>query len=284
MARALWKGSISFGLVTIPVELMKSVRDNSPHFRMLHAKDKSPVKYERVCEKEGRQVSWDDLVKGYEYEKGKYIVLTRQDFEMASVAKSKQIEILDFVKADEIDERHFETSYFVLPGDGGERAYALLAKAIGNSGKVGIGKIIFREAQHLVALKSLKNALVLDIMRFADELIDVSTLKFPDAASVRPKELQMAESLIESLTDKWAPEKYTDEYRENLMRVIRAKIKGKKPDLKEEEPEVDSSIVDLMERLKQSLTGGKAGNGRGAKRAGASKKTAKKKPIKRRVA
>src|SRR5687767_16030613 len=114
MARALWKGRISYGLVTIPVELVKGVRDNRPHFRMLHAKDKSPVKYERVCQKEGRQVSWEDLVKGYEYEKGKYVVLTRQDFEMASLAKSKQIEILDFVLAEEIDERHFETSYFVL--------------------------------------------------------------------------------------------------------------------------------------------------------------------------
>ncbi|MCA1561275.1 MAG: hypothetical protein LC804_13785 [Acidobacteria bacterium] len=148
MPRAMWKGSLAFGLVNIPVELHTAVRDTRPRFRLLHARDVSPVRYERVCQTEGKPVAWDDLVKGYEYEKGEFVVLTKDDFRTAALEKSKTIDILDFVDPDEIDERYFETPYYLTPGKAADRAYALLREAIRASGKVGVAKIILREAQH----------------------------------------------------------------------------------------------------------------------------------------
>ena len=141
MARALWKGAISFGLVNIPIELHTAVRDNRPRFRMLHAADKSPIKFERVCAREGKPVAWEDLVKGYEYEKGRFVVLSKEDFRTAALEKSRTVDILDFVNADEIDDRFFETPYYVLPTKGGERAYALLREAIRESGRIGIANV-----------------------------------------------------------------------------------------------------------------------------------------------
>src|SRR5688572_13531776 len=226
MARSIWKGSIAFGLVNIPVELFSAVRDHRPKFRLLHAKDEAPVRYERVCQKEGKPLAWDDLVKGYEYEKGHFVVLTKDDFQTAALNKTKTIDILDFVDAKEIDERYFETPYYLQAGKGADRAYALLREAIRDSGRAGIGKIILRETQHLAAVEVIGDALVLTMMRFADELADLSDFTFPSATGMRKQELTMAGQLIESLSGKWDPEKYTDEYVENLMRVIQAKVKG----------------------------------------------------------
>src|SRR3990170_2659099 len=137
MARAMWKGSIAFGLVNIPIELYSAVRDHRPKFRLLHAKDESPVSYERVCQNEGKPVAWEDLVKGYEYEKGQFVILTKDDFKTAAIEKTRTVDIIDFVKADEIDDRFFETPYYLVPSKGGERAYALLREAIRDSGRVG---------------------------------------------------------------------------------------------------------------------------------------------------
>jgi DNA end-binding protein Ku len=262
MPRALWKGAISFGLVNIPIELHTAVRDNRPRFRMLHADDKSPIKFERVCAREGKPVAWDDLVKGYEYEKGRFIVLTKEDFKAAALEKSRTVDILDFVKADEIDDRFFETPYYVLPSKGGERAYALLREAIRTSGRTGIAKIILRETQHLAALEVIGDALVLTMMRFADELADISAYDFPDASAVRKQELEMARTLVESLAAEWQPDKYTDDYRDNLMKVIRAKMKGKTVKLEAAEEPQSAEVVDLMERLRQSLQGASARKGR----------------------
>ena len=156
MARALWKGSISFGLVNIPIELHTAVRDHRPKFRMLHANDKSPVKYERVCIRDGHPVAWEDLVKGYEYAKGHFVVLTKDDFKAAAVEKTRTIDIIDFVKADAIDDRFFETPYYLVPAKGGERAYALLREAIRESGRIGIAKFILRDAQHLAAVEVIE--------------------------------------------------------------------------------------------------------------------------------
>src|SRR5947209_5434129 len=172
MARALWKGSITFGLVNIPIELHTAVRDHRPHFRMLHAKDKSPVRFERVCLRDGRPVAWEDLVKGYEYEKGRFVVITKDDFRAAALEKTRTVDIVDFVEAQAIDDRFFETPYYLTPVKGGERAYALLREALRESGRVGIAKFILRDAQHLAAIESIGDALVLSIMRFADELVD----------------------------------------------------------------------------------------------------------------
>lgn len=253
MARSIWKGSIAFGLVNIPVELYSAVRDHRPRFRLLHAKDEAPVRYERVCQREGKPVAWEELVKGYEYEKGQFVVLTKDDFKTAALRKTKTVDILDFVNADEIDERYFETPYYLQPGKGAERSYALLREAIRESGRIGIGKIILREVQHLAAIEAIDDAMVLTMMRFADELADLEDFTFPSTAGIRKPELAMARQLVESLSAEWDPAKYTDEYRDNLMRVIKGKIQGREPRLKAREEPRGADVIDLMSRLKASL-------------------------------
>ena len=220
---------------------------------MLHAEDKSPVKFERVCAREGKPVAWEELVKGYEYEKGRFVVVTKEDFRMAALEKSRTVDIRNFVNGQDIDDRFFESSYFVTPAKGGERAYALLREAIRETGLVGIATIVLRDAQHLAALEIIKQAMVLTLMRYPEELIDVGEYKFPATTDIRKQELQMARMLVENLADKWDPSQYTDQYRENLMKIIKAKLKGRKPDLEVEEEPRAAEVVDLMERLRQSL-------------------------------
>jgi len=253
MARSMWKGSLAFGLVNIPIELYSAVRDHRPKFRLLHAKDEAPVRYERVCQSEGKPVGWEDLVKGYEYEKGQFVVLTKDDFKTAALEKTKTIYVLDFGDAEEIDERYFETPYYLQPGKGADRAYALLREAIRESGKVGIAKIILRDAQHLAAVEVIGDAMVLTMMRFADELADLGDFKFPKAENIRAPELKMALQLIDNLAGKWDPEKYIDEYRDNLLKIIQAKLKGRRPRLQERETPQTADVVDLMARLRASL-------------------------------
>jgi len=276
MPRAIWKGALSFGLVNIPIELHTAVRDHRPHFRMLHAKDRSPVRFERVCVRDGTPVAWEDLVKGYEYAKGQFVVITKEDFKTAALEKTRTVDIVDFVQADEIDDRFFETPYYLVPAKGGERAYALLREAIRESGRIGIAKFILRDAQHLAAVEVIEQALVLSIMRFADELVDVSTFDLPTEKDVRKQELDMAKSLVNSLASEWDPSKYTDQYRENLMRIVKGKVEGAEPELEAEETPRRGEVVDLMERLRRSLaqTGG-AGK-RGTARGGGRKKAARK--------
>jgi DNA end-binding protein Ku len=270
MARPLWKGSISFGLVSIPIELHTAVRDTRPHFRMLHTKDKSPVRFERVCIRDGHPVAWQDLVKGYEYQKGHFVVLTKEDFKAAAIEKTRTVDIIDFVKAEEIDDRFFETPYYLVPAKGGERAYALLREAIRDSGRIGIAKFILRDAQHLAAVEVIEQAIVLSVMRFAEELVDVAQFGLPAATDVRKAELEMAKALVNSLAAEWDPKKYTDQYRENLMRIIKAKMKGKAITLEPEEEPRHAEVVDLMERLRRSLA--ESGGTRGSSRRAATKK------------
>ena len=259
---AIWKGSLTFGLVNIPVELRTAVRSDHISFRLLHEEDLSPVKYERICQKEGDPVPWNEIVKGYEYQKGKFVVLSDADFKAAALEHSKTIDIIDFIKEDEIDPRYFETPYYLLPGKGGDKPYALLREAIRRTGSVGIGKIIIRQAQHLVGVKVVGDALVLEIMRFANELVDASEFTFPGRDAVRPQELQMAEQLVGNLAEPFDPTRYTDDYRANLMRIIKAKMKGKKPSLEEPEAETpDSGVLDLMSRLRASLEEGSGRKG-----------------------
>jgi len=274
MARSMWKGSVSFGLVSIPVELYSATRDHRPRFRLLHAKDEEPVRYERVCQKEGKPVAWEDLVKGYEYAKNQFVVLTKDDFKTAALEKTKTIDILDFVDPAAIDERYFETPYYLLPGKGADRAYVLLREALRDTGRLGIAKIILRDAQHLAAVEAIGDALVLTMMRFADELADLDEFQFPRKGEIRPAELNMARQLIASLESDWEPGKYTDEYKENLMRVIKAKMKGKAPRLvSEDHGPKQADVVDLMARLRASLEGKKAP--RAAKRAKGKRKGAR---------
>src|SRR3954465_13724594 len=273
MARAMWKGSLAFGLVNIPIELYSATRDHRPKFRLLHAKDEAPVRYERVCQTEGKPVAWEELVKGYEYEKGQFVVLTKDDFKTAAVEKTKTIDILDFVDPDTVDERYFETPYYLQPAKGADRAYALLREAIRDSRKLGVAKIILRDAQHLAAVEAIGGALVLTMMRFADELADLGDFRFPKAEGIRPAELKMAMQLIDSLSAEWNPEKYTDEYRDNLMKVIQAKLKGRRPALQERETAQSADVIDLMARLRASLEG-KEGKKGAAKPPAATKKPA----------
>ena len=272
--RAMWKGAIAFGLVNIPVELYSATRDHRPKFRLLHAKDESPVHYERVCQSEGKAVGWEDLVKGFEYEKGQFVVLTKDDFKTAAIEKTKTIDILDFVDPKEVDERYFETPYYLQAGKGADRAYALIREAIRESGKIGIAKIILRDAQHLAGVEAIGDALVLTMMRFADELADLRDFTFPRKGEIRPAELRMARQLVDSLSAKWEPDKYTDEYKENLMRVIKGKLKGKTPRLKERETPQQADVIDLMARLRASLEGRAEKGSRAGKAAKAAKRAA----------
>lgn len=275
MARALWKGSLAFGLVNIPVELHTAVRDSRPRFRMLHVEDKSPVKFQRVCAREGKPVAWEELVKGYEYEKGRFVVLTKEDFRAAALEKTRTVDIRSFVNPTEIDDRFFESSYYLVPAKGGERAYALLREAIRKTELVGVATIVLREAQHLAAVEVVGNAMVLTLMRYAEELVDTKAYTFPPAKDIREPELKMAVTLVENLADKWDPAQYTDEYRENLMKIIKAKLKGKEPRLTEHVEPQQAEVVDLMERLRQSLQGaGGATKARKAAKPARSRKTA----------
>ncbi len=274
---SILKGSIAFGLVNIPIELKSAVRSEHISFRLLHQEDLSPIKYERICLADDQPVPWEEIVKGYEYEKGKFVVMTDADFEAAAVENSKTIDILDFVKQEEIDPRFFETPYYLLPTKGGEKPYALLREAIRNTESVGIGKIILRQTQHLAAIKVVGDALILEMMRFANELVDIDEYHFPDVKDVRPQEIKMAEQLIGNLADTFDPEKYKDEYRDNLMRIIEGKMKGKKVKLKGREAvTTDGKVIDLMARLQESLkAGAKRSPSRGRKKAATSRRATK---------
>ena len=265
---SIWNGSLTFGLVHVPVEMKTAVRSDHISFRMLHAEDLSPIKYERVCQADGEPVPWNEVVKGYEYTKGKFVVLTDEDFKKAALDSSRTIDIIDFVRDDEIDPRFFETPYYLLPTKGGDKPYALLREAMRESGVVGIGKVIIRTTQHLVGVRVVGDALVLELMRFANELVDVKEFSFPGTDTLREQELSMAKQLVENLAEPFDPAKYTDDYRSNLMKLIRAKMKGKKVTAAEPLPEEeDTTVLDLMARLQASLEEGRATKGgRGKKR------------------
>jgi len=251
-----------------------AVRSDHISFRMLHAEDLSPIKYERVCQADGEPVPWSEIVKGYEYEKGKFVVLTDDDFKKAALDSSRTIDIIDFVREDEIDARFFDTPYYLLPTKGGEKPYALLREAMRKSSVVGIGKVIIRKSQHLAGVRVIGEALVIELMRFENELVDISEYSFPGSSSLREQELTMAVQLVENLAEPFDASRYTDDYRSNLMKLIRAKMKGKKVTAAEPLPDdEDSKVLDLMTRLQASLEEAKAGSGgkkRVAKAAGGS--------------
>jgi DNA end-binding protein Ku len=262
MARPLWRGTLTFGLVSIPMELHTAVRDPGPHFHFLRESDKSRIGYQTVAKADGTPVSRDELVRGYEYEKGRYIVLTDKDLEAAAVQRNGRIELLDFVQGDEVDDRYFYKPYYLLPGKGGDQAYALLREALRESGRIGIAKVVIRNKPHLAAVETIKDALVLSTMRFRDEVVPVSEYEFPHA-SVRPAERKMAHQLVDALASDWDPSRYTDEYRANLFRIIEARRRKKgEPVLEAQTTDAEAGVVDLMERLRRSL--GQATGGRTA--------------------
>jgi len=246
-------------MVNVPIKLYTATESKSVHFHEVHQKDGARIQHRRICPKDDKEVPADEIVKGYEYEKGKYVVLTDDDFKEAALESSRTIDILDFVREDEIDPRFFETPYYLLPTKGGDKPYALLREAMRKSGVIGVGKVIIRRSQHLAGVRVVGDALVLEIMRFANELVDTSEFSFPGTDAIREQEMAMATQLVENLAETFDPEKYTDDYRANLMKLIRAKMKGKKVTAAEPLPDdEDSKVLDLMARLQASLEEGRA--------------------------
>jgi DNA end-binding protein Ku len=273
--RPIWKGSISFGLVNIPVGLYSATKAGKEiKFRMLRDTDQSPIHFKRVAETDGKEVAWEHIIKGYEYEKDQFVVLTKKDFERVQIKSAQTVDIREFVDLDEIDPMFFDQPYFLAPEKGGDKAYALLRDALKESGKVGIAKVVIKTREHLAAVKPLGNALVLELMHFADELADPSALNLPTHVQVGKKELTMAGSLIEGMTDKWDPEKYHDEYREALMGMIEEKIASGGKELPETKTKATkpTNVVDLVAVLQESLAQTKGGS-KGSK---AAKKPARK--------
>ena len=250
------------------------MRDRGPHFRLLRKSDKSRIHFQRIAEKDEKVVEWDDIVKGYEVAKGQFIVLTPEDFEKAALKKDRVIDIMDFVEANAIDDRYFNKPYYLLPAKGGDRAYALLREAIKESERIGIAKFVMRAKQYLAAIEAIGDALVLSTMRFRDELARLEEFDFPETAKIQKRELQMAQRLIEEFAAKWDPDKYTDDYRANIMKVVEAKRARTKPDLEAESDPQSAQVIDLMERLRRSLGTKRAVTAKAAK-APARKKSAK---------
>lgn len=260
MARAIWKGSISFGLVYIPIALYPATRREELKFRLLRKSDLSPVNYKRVAEKDGKEVSWDEIVKGYEYEKGKYVVLKDEDFERVDLEATQTVDIQDFVHQEEIDPMFFYKPYYLEPQKGGDKAYALLRDALEESKRVGIAKVVIKTRQYLAGVKPEDGALVLELMHFAEELADPSKLHLPKRVEMGKREMNMATALIDSMSLKWKPEKYRDDYREALMEVIEEKVQagGKEIEEKPKKAPKPTKVIDLVSVLQKSLeqTGG----------------------------
>jgi DNA end-binding protein Ku len=250
--RALWSGTINFGLVNIPVKLFSGSKSNTLNLDMLRRGDLCPVSYKKVCRADGKEIPYEDVVKGYEYEEGDYVILEKEDFENANVEKTKSLEILDFVKQDEIDSIFYEKPYYLEPEKNGTRAYALLREALKKSKKVAVASFVIRSREHIGVIKPYGKLLLLNQLRYHDEIRETEELKLPEAKSIKEKEIKMALSLIEEMTSKFTPEDYEDTYIEDLKKIIEAKAKGKRPKKKGKEPK-PTKVIDMMDLLKKSI-------------------------------
>ena len=252
--RAMWKGAITFGLVTVPVALHAATeRKNELSFRLLHAKDESPIDYKRFCEEEGVEVPWREIVKGYELSKSRYVVVTDEDFQKARVKATQTFEIRDFVPADAIEDLYFDHPYYLAPvGPAAAKPYALLRDALEKSGRVGVGTIVLRQRQHLAAVEPDDDALVLTTMRWAYEIRPASRLGLPGHTSSRDRrELDLALRLIDTLAAEWEPQRYQDTYRDVLMEIIERKAAGK--EIRAVKAERPAKVRSLMSALEASL-------------------------------
>jgi DNA end-binding protein Ku len=255
--RAIWKGSISFGLVNIPIALYPATRKEELKFRLLRARDLSPVNYKRVAEKDGKEVPWDQIVKGYEYEKGKYIVLKDEDFQRVDLEATQTVDIQDFVGQEEIDPVFFYKPYYLEPQKGGDKAYVLLRDTLKKTSKVGIAKVVIKTRQYLAGVKAENSVLVLELMHFAEELADAEKLHVPKKLEPGKRELDMAKALVGSMSSKWEPKKYHDDYREALMEVIEEKVEAGGEEIEEKpkkkKPQPSTKVIDLVSVLQESL-------------------------------
>ena len=271
--RAIWKGSISFGLVNVPISLYPATTQKELSFRLLRKSDLSPINYKRVAEADGKEVPWDQIVKGYEYEKGQFVVVSEEDFRRADIEATQIIEVLEFVHLKEIDPVFYDKPYYLEPQRQGAKAYALLREALSKMEMVGIAKVVLKTRQHLAAVKPEQNALVLELMHFAEELVSPSALQIPRDAAIGSREMQMASELIDRLSNTWDPTKYTDDYQHALMALIQKKIEsgGKTPAAKAPSKRFPTKVIDLVSVLQQSLD--KAGKSAGTRKSAKPRRT-----------
>lgn len=313
MARPIWTGTLSFGLLNVPVSLMSGERSVDLHFRMLDSRSNTPVRYERVNAETGEEVPWKEIVKAFEYAKGSYVVLEPEDIKSAAADGREVVDVKAFVEADSIGPEYFEKPYFLVPGKKAEKGYVLLREVLKRTGRIGIARVVIRTREYLSAVMPRGNALVLMLLRYPQELVDAEDYKIPEGAAsqyrISPREIQMAEQLIESMSDEWNPAEYRDEFRDRLRKVIEKRMKSKGVVTTESDDEADmpenatTNVVDFMSLLQKSLasnkrtpakktaakSAGKAARGKNTdKPAGKStagkKSAAKKAPAKKRAA
>lgn len=286
MARPIWNGTLSFGLLNIPVALMSGERRTDLSFRMLDARDKSPIRYERINAETGEEVPWKDIVKAFEYDKGSYVVLENEDIRSAAPESHDAIDVESFVDADAIGPQYFEKPYVLVPAKKAEKGYVLLRETLAKTGKIGIARVVIRTREHLCAILPQGDALLLVMMRYPQELVDVDDYNIPAGKSgdyrVNAKELQMAEQLIASMEHEWKPAAYKDEFRARLHKVIEKRVKAKGGKVPKPEETVEAhegtttNVVDFMSLLQQSIDAKKRTPAKAARKAAAAKKPAKK--------
>jgi DNA end-binding protein Ku len=279
MAHAIWSGAINFGLVTIPVKLHTAVRTDDLSFNMLHAKDEGRVKYERVCSVDGKPVPWDEIVKGYEYEKGQYVVISDEDFKKVNPVATQSVDILEFVDLDQINPMFFDKPYYLEPSKQGKHAYALLRDALTKANKVAIARVVVRTKEYIAAVKPIGEALVLELMHWAGEIVSPSTLELPGEETFPEGELKMAKMLIDTMSvEKFEPEKFVNKYHDELMAMIELRAQGKEIPEPKAPAAPRSKVVNLMDMLAQSLEESKKrrANGRSTSNEKPAKATKKK--------
>ena len=264
--REIWTGAIRFGMVTIPVKLYSATEQKDVRFRLLHKTDHAPIQEKRFCTEDGKEVAWDDLVRGYEVSKGEYIVLEPEEIEAAKPESSTTIDIGDFVPADEIDPVYFEKSYFLEPTEVGAKAFSLLRRALEETERLALARVTIRTRERLATLRPYEGALMLETMFWPDEIRSTGGLDLPEGSekTVRPKELKMAENLVASLADRFDPAAYTDTYRAALEDLISRKEKGETRNAKRRRP--TPKVIDLMEALQASVDASKRPKGRSGAR------------------
>ncbi len=282
--RAIWNGSISFGLVNIPVSLHNASRVEELKFRLLRNSDLSPVNYKRVAEVDGKEVPWGQIVKGYEYEKGKFVVLKDEDFKRVDLEATDTIDIVDFIELSQINPIYFYKPYYLEPQKGGAGAYHLLRQVLADTNKAGIAKVIIRTRQHLASVKANEKLLVLELMRFEDELLSPGAIKTPTEKKPSSRELTMARTLVEQMTEDWDPSRYTDDYKSALMKLIGRKVAsgGKSLPAAHEKSARATNVIDLAAVLQKSLD--EAAGGKKSAKAAKPKKAAASERKRRRAA
>ena len=272
--KTMWRGAISFGLVSIPIRVYTATEEKTLRFNQLHEQDHGRIRYKRVCSKDDQEVPYEEIVRGYEYEKDRYVLLTDEDLEKVPVESTKTIDIQQFVDISEIDPINYKKTYYLGPEEAGVKAYQLLRESLREGQKVGIAKVSFRDKEHLAAVRLMDNVLVLDTMFWPDELRKPDFPELDKDVKVSDKEIDMARNLIDNLSEPWSPEGYRDEYRDALLEIVEKKVAGEEVEyIEAPEP---TKVVDLMEALKQSVADTKKTAPKASKKKSPAKKTAAK--------